>query len=562
MRVHYNLQDYPAIFFGKQAVNTLQGLRANVPQLDKHQRAFMTRVEHVYKNVAAWLVEAGRLPEAQRVLDLLKEEEYFKYVRRDPSTVGVGGLLTFTAAETPPADQYRAASANLTRLAAERDPLLALPTRTADQDAQLAQLNQQWTAAQQAFEQTLKEIQTMLAATRRDKVEQIQEAEGLMTDLEELGKGAVAIYTLVGEKRLYLLLITPTVRRAYPVEIGEAEVNRAVLAFRQALTDPHLDPRPAAQPFYRWLIQPLESDLKASGAQTLLWSLDGSLRYLPVAALHDGQQYLAERYAQLVFTPASHARLKDAPKSEWQGLGVGVTQAKPDFPALPAVRAELTALIRDPETGPGLLPGKLLFDDAFTLDALLRELQHRRPLVHISSHFRFTPGNDSQSYLLLGDGTLSLDRVQAEKTLFAGVDLLTLSACETAVGDTSNATGAEVEGFAVLAQRKGAKAVLATLWSVADASTGLFMQRFYALRQSEHLTKAEALRRTQLEFLRGATKAPANPDSTPPEDSPTKGLTVRPVGAEPVAPRYTPSPDAPYAHPFYWAPFILLGNGL
>lgn len=477
-------------------------------------------------------------------------------------SIAVTNLLTFTAAETPPADQYRTASVSLTRLAAERKTLLALATRSPEQEAQLAQLNQQWREAEQAYQRTLQEINAALAATRSDKVEQIREAEGLMTDLEELGGGTVAIYTLVGEKRLYLLLITTTVRRAYPVEIGEAEVNRAVLAFRQALVDPHLDPRPAAQQFYRWLIQPLEADLNNSQARTLLWSLDGSLRYLPVAALHDGQQYLAERYAQLVFTPASQARLKDTPKAAWQGLGLGVTQAHPPFKALPAVRAELTAIIRDPDPGPGLMPGKLLFDNAFTLDALLRELQQRRPLVHISSHFRFTPGNDSQSYLLLGDGALSLDRIQTEKTLFAGVDLLTLSACETAVGDTGTATGAEVEGFAVLAQRKGAKAVLATLWSVADASTGQFMQRFYALRQSERLTKAEALRRTQLEFLRGATKAPANPDSTPPEGSPTKGLTVRPVGAEPVAPRFTPSPDAPYAHPFYWAPFILLGNGL
>ena len=553
-----------AIFFGKQAVNTLQGLRANVPQLDKHQRAFMTRAEHVYRNVAAWLADAGRLPEAQRVLDLLKEEEYFKYVRRDPSTTGVGGLLAFTAAETPPAERYRAAGADLTRLAAERDALQALATRTADQDARLAQLDQQSNAAAQAFDRTLQDILTALAATRRDKVEPIQEAEGLTSDLEELGTGTVAIYTVVGEKRLYLLLITPTLRRAYPVEVSEAEINRAALAFRQALGDPHLDPRPAAQPFYRWLIQPLEPDLKASGAQTLLWSLDGSLRYLPVAALHDGQQYLAERYAQLVFTPASHTRLKDAPQAAWQGLGLGVTQAKTDFPALPAVRAELTAIIRDPDPGPGLLPGKLLFDDAFTLDALLRELQQRRPLVHISSHFRFTPGNDSQSYLLLGNGTLSLDRIQAEKTLFAGVDLLTLSACETAMGDAPNATGTEVEGFAVLAQRKGAKAVLATLWSVADASTGLFMQRFYALRQSERLTKAEALRRAQVELLHGSTAGSANPDTTLATASPTKGFTPdESTGTTATAaPLYTPLPGAPYAHPYYWAPFILLGNGL
>jgi len=180
------------------------------------------------------------------------------------------------------------------------------------------------------------------------------------------------------------------------------------------------------------------------------------------------------------------------------------------------------------------------------------------PCVRTSVTYVSGPYN-SQSYLLLGNGKLSLDRVQSEKTLFAGVDLLTLSACETAIGDMSNATGAEVEGFAVLAQRKGAKAVLATLWSVADASTGLFMQRFYALRQSQRLTKAEALRRTQVEFLRGAVKTPASPDSSPPETSPTKGFDPATTTA---APRYIPPPDAPYTHPFYWAPFILLGNGL
>lgn len=118
--------------------------------------------------------------------------------------------------------------------------------------------------------------------------------------------------------------------------------------------------------------------------------------------------------------------------------------------------------------------------------------------------------------------------MQAEKTLFAGVDLLTLSACETAVGDTDRATGAEVEGFAVLAQRKGAKAVMATLWSVADASTGQFMQRFYALRQSERLTKTEALRRTQVEFLHGTDAPSATPTTASAAASPTKGFTPDP----------------------------------
>jgi len=562
--LHATQRPEAAIFFGKQAVNTLQNLRGNVAQMDQAtQRAFKAKVQDPYKDLAAWLADAGRLPEAQRVLDLLKEEEYFEYVRRD-AAAGAGQPLSFTAAETPPADQYRAASDTLTQLATERDVLRARTARTPAQEERLAQLDQQWDAAEQAFNRLLNEIHTALAATRRDKVEQVEEAEGLMSDLDELGEGTVAIYTLVGEQRLYLLLITPTLRRAYSVAVSEAEVNRAALAFRQALSNPRQDPRPAAQQFYQWLIAPLQADLQDSGAKTLLWSLDGSLRYLPMAALHDGHQYLAERYAQFIFTPASQTRLKDRPQTAWQGLGLGVTQAHADFPALPAVRAELTAIIRDGDQETGLLPGKLLFDEDFTLEALLRELQQRRPLVHISSHFRFTPGNDSQSYLLLGNGTLSLDRIQAERTLFRGVDLLTLSACETAVGDTPNATGAEVEGFAVLAQRKGAKAVLATLWSVADTSTAQFMQRFYALRQRKTLNKAEALRRTQIEWLQGAAPSPPSAETSPADGTPTKGFAPDSpsLGAPTNAPPFTPRPGTPYAHPYYWAPFILLGNGL
>jgi CHAT domain-containing protein len=169
-------------------------------------------------------------------------------------------------------------------------------------------------------------------------------------------------------------------------------------------------------------------------------------------------------------------------------------------------------------------------------------LRQRYPLVHIASHFAFKPGDETDSSLLLGDGRLlTLAQIKSATNLFGGVDLLTLSACDTASGGAAT-DGREVEGFGVLAQRQGAKAVLATLWPVADASTRRLMEEFYRLRGGgEGMTKAEALRRAQLGLLRGGADAQAPAGER-------RGLSVG--GAAP----------AKFAHPYFWAPFILIGN--
>jgi CHAT domain-containing protein len=183
---------------------------------------------------------------------------------------------------------------------------------------------------------------------------------------------------------------------------------------------------------------------------------------------------------------------------------------------------------------------------------MLSELRRRHKVVHIASHFMFAPGDETNSALLLGDGQfLSLAQIKSLPNVFGGVDLLTLSACNTATGGAAN--GKEVEGFAVLAQRQGAKAVVASLWPVADRSTTLLMEEFYRLREAQAGTpKAEALRRAQLELLRGGAAAGAQAN---------RGLALREQGQSPSGGRpFTPDPKAPFAHPFFWAPFILIGN--
>jgi CHAT domain-containing protein len=217
-------------------------------------------------------------------------------------------------------------------------------------------------------------------------------------------------------------------------------------------------------------------------------------------------------------------------------LGLGVTKAHENFAALPNVARELSGIVRASSD-------EELLDERFTSAAMRSQLEQGYPLVHIATHFRFQPGDDTQSYLLLGDGShLSMADAKDIPELFRGVELLTLSACNTGVGDGAG-DGSEVEGFGVVAQREGAKAVIATLWPVADESTSLFMQDFYRrLESARPELKAEALRQAQLALLHGEVKHGGASES--------RGVKMPHEG------------PVDFTHPYYWAPFFLMGNWL
>jgi CHAT domain-containing protein len=297
----------------------------------------------------------------------------------------------------------------------------------------------------------------------------------------------------------------------------------------------------------------MAKDLRQARAKTLMWSLDGALRYVPLAALYDGQQYLVEQYRVSVMTLASNTRLKDRPSAEWKAAGFGVTKQWEGGSALPSVSSELAGIIATNPGDGGVLAGEIQLDDRFTQQTMRQALLKRYSVVHIASHFRFQAGDQTKSFLLLGDGGhLSMAELQTSANLFGGVQLLTLSACNTGVGD-----GTEVEGFGTLAQRQGAKAVIASLWPVADVSTSVLMREFYRIRESSPgMTKAEALGRAQVELLRGTVKAgEASGGDRALIHEPESAATVK-------APSFSAPRDAPYAHPYYWAPFFLMGNWL
>jgi hypothetical protein len=181
---------------------------------------------------------------------------------------------------------------------------------------------------------------------------------------------------------------------------------------------------------------------------------------LPFAALHDGKRYVVERYALALYTDAAAANLKERASVQVSVWGLGLTHATPGFNALPAVREELEGII-------GAVPGQAHMDEAFTAAKLREGLEGAYPVVHIASHFHFTPGTEQDSYLVLGDGShLTLAQVRHEYR-FRGVDLLTLSACDSGFGGGRASDGREVEGLGALAQKRGARGVLAALWPVA-----------------------------------------------------------------------------------------------
>jgi CHAT domain-containing protein/Tfp pilus assembly protein PilF len=548
-----------AIFYGKQAVNTIQSMRADIAGLGRDiQQSFLKGNEEPYHKLAEILIAQGRLAEAEQVLALLKEEEYFQYIRRDAGDASsLNRRADLTPDEAAYDKRYREIGDRLMSIGTERGELLAKKTLTQEQSQRLDQLEKDLAAGNQVFEHFLGDLTQHFSAKpdMAGRIRDLRETQGIMEDLRDLPAGTVAIFTLIADDKFYAILRTPDAQKSYEYPIKAADLNRKILAFHQVVQHPELDPRPLAQELYRILIGGMAADLRQAKAQTLMWELDGPLRYIPLAALYDGKQYLIERYRLSVMTLASKSRLKDPPAREWQAAGFGVTKRFEDASALPSVSSELTGIITTRPGDGGVLTGEIKLDEKFTQQSMRDTLHKRYPVIHIASHFRFQPGDDAKSFLLLGDGGhLTLAELKTWANLFGGVQLLTLSACNTGVGD-----GAEVEGFGALAQIQGAKAVVASLWPVADASTSRLMQEFYRIRQSSaEITKVEALREAQLALLRGTVQIE-------PAAERNRGVVVSHGSSEtapPEAPGFPASASAPYAHPYYWAPFFLMGNWL
>ncbi len=563
-----------AIFFGLEAVNSYQSIRKNITGLDKSlQAGFAQSKSGAYRTLAELLVEAGRLGDAEQILDLLKEQELKDLV---PGS-GPGAGAIETPKLSPVQQEIESLLPDLEKKARDIEEwsikaaqLEANPARNAADDAQLksldANLEQAKSAIQDRFDHTIIPELDKQPAAGQPTTGSTQSY--LESSLAKLGQNVIGIRILLGEDHAYAIVVTANSRRKFELPASSADLRSKAFEALKAIGSPSTDPRPQLNQLYTMILAPLEDELKtvaaASGAQdnvpTLLWSLDDALRYVPMGALYDGNHYLVERFRNVLFTPESYGHIADAPIQGGdapRALAMGLSKSYGGMPALPGVIPELDSVARDPSIpgSHGPMQGKILPDEQFTLAALRTELGSGSgfPVVHIASHFVLIAGTGDEPFLLMGGNNAgdangfewNLSDMENSPVTFHGTRLLTLSACSTAK-DYKSRNGFEMDSLGMVAQQKQAEAVLATLWDVNDLSTSHIMSDFYdRWVKNPAKGKAEALRQAQLAFLHSGSVA-------------TGANTGR--GFESAGPSPAQTSSLGYAHPYYWAPFVLIGN--
>ena len=556
-----------AVFYGKQSINTFEAIRSNNRGLDKNtQQNYLRLITTFYRALAEILIADGRLSEAQQILNLFKDQQFFDFNRNqnDPPKQPV---------KTPREAELSARYEDLINLFTQKNLLLEELKRnisnrqpTAEENRQKQILETEIKSAGDEFLSVLNKYEADFSKPddAKDKVAAVPDTVDMQKNLRTLnqqtGNKTVAVYTLVGVKVFRALIITPDGIKTVSSPVGFDDLVAKSSRLFQVLQSDRYDPHQPGKEIYDVVFKPLEAELPKD-TTTIMWSLDSVLRYLPPAAFFDGKQFLVERYNHVVFTRPDAERMTRNVQPNWTALGLGSSEAhtvnllgeKISFNALPGTTEELNKILKQPSDPTGIFNGQLLEDKQFTKQAMFAALAQKRPLVHIASHFALRPGDESRSFLLLGDGSaLTLEEMKRQPDLFSGVDLLTLSACNTATSASSG--GREVDGFAELAQRLGAGAVIASLWSVADESTALLMSNFYRLKNEKPTTtKAEAMRQAQLAMLGGETKASGNKTNR-------SDLAGDTGGNKENFKIFERDEKKPFAHPYYWSPFVLIGN--
>ncbi|MEP0857439.1 CHAT domain-containing protein [Trichocoleus sp. DQ-U1] len=290
-----------------------------------------------------------------------------------------------------------------------------------------------------------------------------------------------------------------------------------------------------AQKLYKWMIAPIEADLQARGIQNMVFLADSGLRSIPIAALHDGQKFLVEKYSTGLMPSLSltDTLFKDIKNSQVLAMGA---EKFPEQSALPSVPLELSMIT------PQLWKGKAFLNDAFTLKNL-KSQRYSQPfgIVHLATHAEFELGPPSQSYIQLWDTKLRLNQLKQMGWNDPPVELLVLSACRTALGNEQ----AEM-GFAGLAVQAGVKSAMGSLWYVSDEGTLGLMTSFYSQLKKAPI-KAEALRQAQISMINGEVSIEGNKMHTSREDIS-------------LPPELAGLGEKKLSHPYYWAAFTMIGN--
>lgn len=338
-------------------------------------------------------------------------------------------------------------------------------------------------------------------------------------EIDDIDPHAAVIYPIVLPDRIEVVLSLPgRSLRHYATAVPISEVENTLQTLFESL---HLaystqDRLALSEQVYNWLIRPAEADLAAADIETLVFVPEGFLRNLPMSALYDGERYLIEKYRVAISPGLQLLGARSLEQTQLSALAGGLTEARQGFVALPAVAGEVAKLKQE-------LSADVFLNEAFTRTNLQNKISNTSfDIVHLATHAQFSSSAE-ETFLLTWNDRVNVKEFGEVLQTREGrttnpVELLVLSACQTAEGDDRATLG-----LAGLAVRSGARSTVASLWAVRDESTAQLMKELYQqLRQQPGIGRAEALRQAQLSLI-------AQPD---------------------------------FNHPFFWSPFILIGNWL
>lgn len=307
-----------AIIFYKRSVNVTEEIRRDIQGLPiEQQQSYTNTVADTYRKLADLLLQQDRILEAQQVLDLLKVQEIQDYLRR-----GVRGteqtdegiyLLEAEQRVLARFDELLQQGQRLTELEA-----ISPEDLTPEEQAEFRELAQRRTQIKATFNQFLArpDIQHAVRLLQADTSEAL-DIRSLDANRQNLASDTVLLYPLVLDDRLELVLLSPNSPPLHKtVEVTRVELNQAINDFLSDLRDPTSNPKPNAVKLYNWLIRPIEPFLTTSSAKVILYAPDYRLRYIPLAALYDGQQWFVEKYQINQITSTSLTNLSTPPRSQ------------------------------------------------------------------------------------------------------------------------------------------------------------------------------------------------------------------------------------------------------
>lgn len=337
--------------------------------------------------------------------------------------------------------------------------------------------------------------------------------------IDQIDRKAAVIYPIILSDRIEVIISIPgQPLRNYKTLLPKAEIEKKLKRSRQALSLSFPKNRrfELYETLYDWLIRPAEPELAASGIETLVFVLDGSLRNLPMPALYDGERYLVEKYG-IALTPGLQLLApRPIDDNKLATVMAGLSEARQGFSALPGVESEVDKITTKIEKN------KVLLNEQFTNNSLQNAVSRtNNPVLHLATHGQFSSNRD-ETFILAWDEKIKIEDLEEmlgmrEQNRFSPIELLVLSACQTAKGDNR-----AVLGLAGLAVKTGARSTMASLWAVRDDSTAELMTEFYNQLALSGTGKAEAMRQAQISLLN----------------------------------------QPKYQHPFFWAAFVLVGNWL